>query len=326
MKHPAHPLSTATSRRAVLYLSGSLTAALTLTLALPVLPVAAAVIQDQSNSGTVVGAVYVNDARDRGQTFVAGVSGTLKSVRLNGCDVNDDTESLTIALYPASGEAPNSIPDVSGPPLAQQTFTGSPVSFLPPSSACTGNQGADFTITFDTPATITAGTAYTFTLDAAQDPSSVTGLLLASTAQGDYPRGNRSTLATGSSWGANPTRNLVFATFVDDGKDAEVGGEPLTLSLSSSCASGNPTGNLGTWIQLPASKDCTPPVDGPDATLLGWSTSRDFPVAIAKRQVDNGWGAYETFNGDGQLTSVFIPAGGWALVSSPNNLFAIWSE
>jgi len=36
----------------------------------------------------------------------------------------------------------------------------------------------------------------------------------------------------------------------------------------------------------------------------------DFPQAIAQRQTENGWGAYEIFNANGALISVFIPAGG----------------
>ena len=59
--------------------------------------------------------------------------------------------------------------------------------------------------------------------------------------------------------------------------------------------------------------------------MLGWATSPNFPVEIAKRQVDNGWGAYETFNADGQLTGVFIPAGGATFLSTSGNLFPIWS-
>jgi hypothetical protein len=42
--------------------------------------------------------------------------------------------------------------------------------------------------------------------------------------------------------------------------------------------------------------------------------------------VDNGWGAYETFNDAGQLSGVFIPAGGATLISAAGKLYAIWSE
>jgi hypothetical protein len=77
---------------------------------------------------------------------------------------------------------------------------------------------------------------------------------------------------------------------------------------------------------LPEANDCTPPASKPNANLLGWATSPNFPVSIAKRQVDNGWGAYETFNDAGQLSGVFIPAGGATLISAAGKLYAIWSE
>lgn len=51
-----------------------------------------------------------------------------------------------------------------------------------------------------------------------------------------------------------------------------------------------------------------------------------FPSATAQRQVANGWGAYETFNDNGQLTGVFIPAGGYTAVTGDTNLYPIWSE
>jgi len=94
------------------------------------------------------------------------------------------------------------------------------------------------------------------------------------------------------------------------------------------CDFGSVEASLGSWIQLPAASDCSiaPRAGGEDPSLLGWATSEDFPVAIAQRQVDNGWGAYETFNDDGQLTGVFIPAGNSTLVTNDTNLYPIWSE
>ena len=64
----------------------------------------------------------------------------------------------------------------------------------------------------------------------------------------------------------------------------------------------------------------------PRAVLLGWATSRTFPVAIAQRQVSNGWGAYEPCGPTGNLTGVFIPAGKSALVSGGGIFCSIWSE
>jgi len=92
------------------------------------------------------------------------------------------------------------------------------------------------------------------------------------------------------------------------------------------CRSRDTPAQMGTWIRVPASDDCTPPTSAPEASLLGWATDPDFPVDIAQRQVDNGWGAYETFNDDGQLTGVFIPAGGSTLVTNDTNLHPIGSQ
>ncbi len=108
--------------------------------------------------------------------------------------------------------------------------------------------------------------------------------------------------------------------------------QPQTFDLTftpdsgAMCSTSSESGKDGTWITLPGTRDCTPPATRPKATLLGWATSPNLPVEIAKRQVARGWGAYERFNADGQLTEVFIPAGRAALLSGSNILYAIWSE
>ncbi|MGB4325170.1 MAG: hypothetical protein WBJ33_07925, partial [Candidatus Nanopelagicales bacterium] len=66
----------------------------------------------------------------------------------------------------------------------------------------------------------------------------------------------------------------------------------------------------------------TPPTAG--LQLLGWATYADFPVEFAQRQVDMGWGAYETFNGDGSIKGVFIPLGHYAYFTSDLSFHAIW--
>jgi hypothetical protein len=62
----------------------------------------------------------------------------------------------------------------------------------------------------------------------------------------------------------------------------------------------------------------------PGKGVLGWSTLEDFPVDIARRQVANGWGAYEVFGHDGQLAGVFIPAGGATFLTASTRLFPIF--
>ena len=108
--------------------------------------------------------------------------------------------------------------------------------------------------------------------------------------------------------------------------------QPQTVALSintvdgSTCRQSAESGFAGTWVKLPGADDCTPPSSRAGSTLLGWATNPNFPVDIAQRQVSNGWGAYETFNDQGQLTAVFIPAGGSTYLSGDGNLFAIWSN
>jgi len=86
------------------------------------------------------------------------------------------------------------------------------------------------------------------------------------------------------------------------------------------------TATLGSWKELPESSEIIGVDENAGKTFLGAATTPDFPVEIAQRQVDNGWGAYETFNDNGDLTSVFIPAGGWMAISNSTRLYAIWGD
>ena len=108
---------------------------------------------------------------------------------------------------------------------------------------------------------------------------------------------------------------------------------PVEVSLSldlaasgASCKEGSAaSGLVGTWLALPSAGDCTSKT-APDAKLLGWATTADFPVEIAQRQVRNGWGAYEMFDNEGRMTAVFIPAGQATFVSGSNSLYPIWAS
>jgi hypothetical protein len=84
------------------------------------------------------------------------------------------------------------------------------------------------------------------------------------------------------------------------------------------------SGAVGSWVSLPTPTN--PPVTNPNSTFLGWATYEEFPVAIAQRQIDNGWGAYEVFRDDGSLQGIFMPAEGSARIAAPESLYPIWSE
>ena len=87
--------------------------------------------------------------------------------------------------------------------------------------------------------------------------------------------------------------------------------------------------NVGLWVQLPAANDCSfggGSEDGSGPQLLGWANAPEFPVSIAQRQIDNGWGAYEMTDGDGAVTSVFIPAGGSAQITGDARFLPVFAD
>jgi len=84
------------------------------------------------------------------------------------------------------------------------------------------------------------------------------------------------------------------------------------------------SGAVGSWVSLPTLTN--PPATNPNSTFLGWATYEEFPIDIAQRQIDNGWGAYEVFRDDGSLQGVFIPAEGSACIAAPESLYPIWSD
>jgi len=83
--------------------------------------------------------------------------------------------------------------------------------------------------------------------------------------------------------------------------------------------------NNGDWIKLPDAQALAAVDANSDSTILGFSTRENFPVSIAQRQIDNGWGVYELFDPTGHIIAVFIPVGGSILLSGPTSLYPIRS-
>jgi hypothetical protein len=79
---------------------------------------------------------------------------------------------------------------------------------------------------------------------------------------------------------------------------------------------------LHTWVKTPMTAESGREKD----RLLGWATDKYFPVEIATRQVNNGWGAYEIFNANGSISSVFIPVGSYTFIENDNTMHAIWAN
>lgn len=140
--------------------------------------------------------------------------------------------------------------------------------------------------------------------------------------------------APGSPFNVASETNVLIGSGGGGGTSSDTAtSAPVEVSMSldltasgASCKEGSAaTGTVGQWLTLPGADDCTSTTRS-DAKLLGWSTSKDFPITIAQRQVSNGWGSYELTNESGEVTAVFIPAGGATFVSSGNSLFPIWAR
>ena len=122
-------------------------------------------------------------------------------------------------------------------------------------------------------------------------------------------------VASGGAGAGGGARAVPQVVSVD--LDLEAAELPASLSQSAT---------IGSWYQLPASADVVGVGENAGKTFLGVATREDFPVAIAQRQVDNGWGAYETYDANGRLASVFIPAGKHLHLTATPRLHAIWSQ
>jgi len=147
--------------------------------------------------------------------------------------------------------------------------------------------------------------------------------------------------AGGSGQRSPGTNGWVVITWVippalpADESDEVADAEPIEITLAMpaglSCSAPQAQASGG-WVRLPAGNDCTGGSSarssgaGDEPGLLGWATTSDFPVSIAQRQVDEGWGAYELTDDSGSLEAVFIPGGGWTRISGDTNLFPIWAE
>ena len=250
-----------------------------------------------------------------GQSFTAGLSGPLVSVQLLLIDAGVGPKvGLTVQLSSASSDLP------TGAALATAIIPDSDVS----SSA-----GDVVTVIFSSPATVTAGQQYSILLTTTETYNNYKWC-------GNYP----STYSDGSGlddqggWRA-VSSGFSLRTYVDVPAVSSVGSSSavpasVDVNLGLSAEDGSVTSSwaastvVGTWKQLPESTNVVGAGDNLGKAFLGVATSENFPVEIAQRQVDNGWGAYEIYSDDGRLSSVFIPAGGWAHVTAQPRLFPVW--
>jgi YVTN family beta-propeller protein len=186
-------------------------------------------------------------------------------------------------------------------------------AYVPNSSS--GTVSVIDTSTNSVTATVTVGS---YPADVAFTPNSATAYV------SNYFSGSVSVIATGlgassgggsSGGGGGSARAVPQVVSVD-----------LDLEAAELPAASSQSAILGSWYQLPASADVVGVGENAGKTFLGVATREDFPVAIAQRQVDNGWGVYEIYDADGRLESVFILAGKSLHLTAAPRLHAIWSQ
>ncbi len=222
---------------------------------------------DQSNTaGTTTGTGFGTPAWT-GQTFIPAVSGNLKKVDVqlfaNGAGSNPP--NLTVSIRATSAGLP------TGADLATGTIAGS----------IFGDAATHWvTVTFASPATVTAGTKYAVILRPVSVPAG-SGYFWIRSSPSTYANGSRVLSAdSGSTWSADTTRDYNFRTYVDTGSGA----------LISSTKDANPTGGAT-----------------PKWQLLSWTASTPANTAVSFQLAasNNAAGPFNFVGPDGTATTFF---------------------
>jgi hypothetical protein len=159
------------------------------------------VVDQQNTAGTTTGTGFGTPAWT-GQTFVAGLTGQLAKAEVqvfcNGCGATGP--NLTLSIRATSGGLP------TGPDLATATF---------PSD--TSGSAVTYSVTFNSPLMVTAGTQYALILRPVSAPAG-SGFFWIRSSPTTYANGQRVLSAdSGSSWSADATRDYNFKVFVNNG-------------------------------------------------------------------------------------------------------------
>jgi uncharacterized repeat protein (TIGR01451 family) len=229
---------------------------------------------DQLNDTFGTSGVGINITTWGGQTFTPSVTGLLTQADLNlfcsGC--TGTTPNLTLSVRATSGGLP------TGADLASATITG----------FSNGGVASFFTVTFGSPATLTAGTMYALVIRPVANPSAGTYALTrtgnATTGLPDvYANGTRVSGATsGTVWSipltAGSATDTGFRTYMDSGYAPS--GNQVSALIDSNPAPGLTTAwqtlswtatvpaNTSLQFQVAGSNSATGPFNfvGPDAT------------------------------------------------------------
>lgn len=278
---------------------------------------------DQQQVAEGFNSAWLGDTQTVAQPFTAGMSGLLTSVSVDVNRYNETQTDLKVGVYATTSGVP------TGSALASTSLTAMQIAALPYNRAAGSLQ-----VEFATPVDVSEGTTYAIVVTSANGYPAFHWLTSKTGTSSRYGNVNPSgTYSESDRWSTyNP---LAFATYLRAAGDGASAGEgsgeggsersqpkvAIVLQPQAGTDEGVAVSvELGSWIQVPNS--------GPEgrvgsgSTLLGWSTSRSFPVDRARAQVAAGYGAIDEVI-DGQRL-IFIPAGGFTQVSGSNTLYAVW--
>jgi hypothetical protein len=168
-------------------------------------PAQAAPVADQTQSGLTgspQGAVFLGNFLkiEIGNSFTAGLSGQLTSIEVqtSSYSTNATAHGAEAKVWSVDG---NGLP--TGTALATATI---PVASIP-------TAGGTLTITFSTPATVTAGTNYAFTIGFIDTPGATASSIYLP--GGVAPLGKRAVSFSNGTPALNPIDGINFTTYVE---------------------------------------------------------------------------------------------------------------
>jgi len=187
---------------------------------------------DQQSVTSIAGGFSLTSTTWNGQTFKAGISGTLVAVDVNlfCLSCTGTTPNFTASIRATTAGLP------TGADLVSTTVAG----------FNDGGAGSTHTADFSaTPLVLTAGTTYAFIIRPVANPSAGGYDFSVSFTPNPYAFGSRvSSTNSGGTWAATATRSAIFHTYVNNGFSP-------SGNLISSVKDGNPSvGNSPTWSTL----------------------------------------------------------------------------
>jgi uncharacterized repeat protein (TIGR01451 family) len=232
-------------------------------------------IDQQNTAGTTTGTGF-GTPNWTGQTFIAGVTGTLVKVEVplfcaNGANpCTGPSGNLTLSVRNTAAGLP------TGADLATATIP----SF-------TSNAGATFTVTFGVPPSLTSGTQYALILRPVSNPA-VGSYFWIRSSPSTYANGSRVTsVDSGGTWATDTTRDYNFKAYMQ-------AGFPASGTLVSSIKDSNPApGFAPTW------------------TTLSWTASTPANTAVQFQVAasNSAFGPFNFVGPDGTALTFFTTSG-----------------